>query len=61
LNDGAVIAAALTGTAGCITAYAAVIRARNRGTKNCEEQLQRERAESERLATELHAERMRRG
>jgi hypothetical protein len=61
LHDPAVIAAILTGVAGIVTAWAAVIRARKRGAKWCEEQLAGARAEAEQLAAELHRERMGRG
>lgn len=57
--EGAAIAAICTGAGGLITSYAALVRARRRGTKHCEEQLAAARAEAEKLAADLHAERMR--
>jgi len=59
--DGALIAAILAGIAGVITAWAAVIRARKRGTKHCEEALAQARAEAEAAHDELHRLRMERG
>jgi len=57
-GEGAVIAATLTGVAGIITAWAAVVRARNRGSAECERKLAAERDRSERLADELHRARL---
>ena len=54
----AVIAAALTGVAGIITAWAAVVRAKNKGAEDCEEHLAAARAEAEENAAQLHALRM---
>lgn len=57
--DAYVIAALLTGVAGIITSWAALVRARKRGTRYCEEQLAGARHEAERVHAELHALRMR--
>jgi len=57
--DAAVVTALCTGVGGIIASYAALVRARRRGNKDCEEQLSATRAEAERLAAELHEHRMR--
>ena len=54
-----VIAAILTGIAGCLTAWATVVRPRNQGRAHCNEALHDARTEAERYAAELHALRMR--
>jgi hypothetical protein len=57
--DGAVIAAVLTGVAGVVASYAALVRARKRGSRECEDRLRIARVEAEDMAAELHALRMR--
>lgn len=57
-NDGAVIAAFLTGAAAIITAWAAVLRAKDKGSQECEEQLATSRSEAEESKAELHRLRM---
>jgi hypothetical protein len=57
--DGAVIAAVFTGIAGVIASYAALVRARRHGNRDCEDRLRVARAESEDLARELHEYRLR--
>jgi hypothetical protein len=56
-----VVAAVCTGVGGVITSYAALVRARHRGSEECEERLAGARAESERLALELHQRRLQNG
>jgi hypothetical protein len=53
------IAAVLTGAAGILTAWAAVVRARNEGRRDCEQHLEVARAEAETASAELHQLRMR--
>lgn len=57
--SGTALAALLTGIAGVLTAWAAVVRARKQGNEHCERELREARAEGERYASELHALRMR--
>jgi hypothetical protein len=57
--EGTTIAAILTGTAAVITAVAAVTRAKNTGTRECEETLEETRKEAEAKAAEIHRLRMR--
>lgn len=56
-----VISAILAGIGGCISAWAALVRARKEGDADCERKLREARAESEQIASELHALRMKRG
>jgi hypothetical protein len=56
--DGLWLAAALTGLAAILTAWAAVLRARKQGSKECEEHLAESRSETEKLQGELHHLRM---
>jgi hypothetical protein len=53
------IAAVFTGIAGIITAWAALVRARRDGNRQCEEALAAARADAEDAHAELHALRMR--
>ena len=57
-NDGALIAAILTGIAAVITAWAAVLRAKDRGARDCNQQLADTRAEAEAARVQLHRLRM---
>lgn len=54
MADGALVAASLTGLAGIITAWAAIIRAKKQGTAECEKELAEARGEAETLAQQLH-------
>ena len=58
MAEGTTIAAVLTGTAAVITAAAAVTRARNTGSRECEETLAETRQEAEAKAAEIHRLRM---
>ena len=52
------VGACITAVGGCLAAYAAVVRARHRGSDECERELAEARAESEALAGELHKRRL---
>jgi hypothetical protein len=56
--EGATFAAVATGIAAVGTSWAAVIRAKKSGTKECEENLKNAREEAEKANTELHNLRM---
>jgi hypothetical protein len=56
--EGAAIGAICTGLAAVGTAWAAVIRAKKVGTKECEEELKTTRKEAEEANSELHKYRM---
>lgn len=58
MAEGATFAAIATGLGAVGTAWAAVIRAKKSGTKECEEQLKNTRTEAEEAAAELHKLRM---
>lgn len=58
MAEGTVIAAVLTGTAAVITAIAAVTRAKNTGSRECEENLAESRKEAEATQAEIHRLRM---
>lgn len=53
------LGALLTGIAGCLSAWAAIVKARNAGRAECEERLQQVRVEAETATAEVHAWRMR--
>lgn len=55
------IIALVSGVAGIITAWAAVIRAKGEGSKQCEEKLAAARKEAEEATAELHRIRMQHG
>ena len=61
----AALASLVSAVAGCLMAYAAVVKARREATteaeKECEEKLKVARDEAEKTADELHEARMRRG
>jgi hypothetical protein len=59
--DAALIAAVCTGVGGIITSYAALVRARHKGSVECERNLHAARAEAEQATAELHALRMHEG
>ena len=54
MSDGALIAALLTGIAAVITAWAAIVRAKDKGSKDCEESLAAARGEAETAQAALH-------
>jgi len=54
VSDGGLVGAILAGIAAIITAWAAVVRAKKRGSKECEENLAAARAEAEQAHAELH-------
>ena len=58
MAEGATIGAVLTGIAAVGTSWAAVIRAKKVGSKECEEELKTTRTEAEEAAAELHRLRM---
>jgi Collagen triple helix repeat (20 copies) len=57
-HDGTVAAAILTGIAAVVTAWAAVVRAKDKGRKDCEAQLTASRDEAEAAQAALHRIRM---
>lgn len=58
MAEGATFAAVATGIAAVGTAWAAVIRAKKSGTKECEEELKKTRQEAEDANSKLHEFRM---
>jgi hypothetical protein len=56
--DGVFLAACGTAIAAVLTAWAAVLRAKNHGSKACEEELSQTRTQSETFQAELHKLRM---
>ena len=54
MNDGALTAALLTGIAAIITAWAAILRAKDKGSKDCEDRLAAARGEAETAQAALH-------
>lgn len=52
------LTAVFAGLAAVLSSYAAVVSAKRRGDTHCEERLAESRAESEKVADELHRRRM---